>query len=311
MKLIDLHCDTASKLMENKNIELYSNELCVDIKKLIKAESLAQFFALFIDSGRTEDPLKDCLAMLQILTSEISKNKNHISLAKSYEDLIKNIENNIISAFITIEEGAVLKGQPENLKMFYDSGVRLITLTWNYPNELGFPNNQEKYRNQGLTAKGIEIVEDMNNLGMIIDVSHLSDKGFYDVADLSSKPFAASHSNCRSITGHPRNLTDDMIRLLAEKGGIMGINFEPSFLGSSKTSRIKDMISHISHIRKVGGVDVISVGSDFDGTYGYSEIKNIGDMELLKNALEKEGFTFEEIEKFFYKNALRLIKDTL
>lgn len=311
MKLIDLHCDTISKLMDDDNSELYSNNLCVDIKKLIRAESIAQFFALYIDLKRTEDPLEKCLAMVQKFNSEISKNKEYIAIAKNYKDLAENAENNKISAFLTIEEGAVLKGDIENLKRFYHSGVRLITLTWNYPNELGFPNCAEKYRNCGLTEKGFEFVMEMNKLGILVDVSHLSDKGFYDVASFSSKPFIASHSNCRTITDHPRNLTDDMIKLLSEKGGVMGINFEPSFLGESKFSQIKDMILHMKHIKKVGGIDVLAVGSDFDGCYGSSDIKDIGDMEQLNNALEKEGFTSDEIEKIFYKNALRLIKDTL
>ena len=152
----------------------------------------------------------------------------------------------------------------------------------------------------------------MNNLGMIIDVSHLSDGGFYDVSKNSRKPFVASHSNARAISNHPRNLTDDMIRTLALSGGVMGINFEKHFLGHNNLSRIEDMLAHIQHIKNIGGIDCISLGTDFDGISNKGlEVKNIGEIEKLSMALSKNNFSEEEIEKIFYKNALRVIKEVL
>jgi membrane dipeptidase len=242
----------------------------------------------------------------------VEKNSTEIALATNYNDLMDNMNKGIISAFLTIEEGGVLKGKIEQLRNFYRLGVRLITLTWNFPNELGFPNKNKEDRNKGLTSFGREVVSEMNTLGMIIDVSHLSDGGFYDVAKYSKKPFVASHSNARAISNHPRNLTDDMIRILAEKGGIMGINFEKYFLGHNELSRIQDMISHIEHIKKVGGIDCISIGTDFDGIGNQGlEIKNIGEVEKLSIALSKNNFSEEEIDKIFYKNAIRVIKEVL
>jgi membrane dipeptidase len=190
-------------------------------------------------------------------------------------------------------------------------GVRLITLTWNFPNEIGFPNCQNEYMNKGLTEFGKEVVYEMNKLGMVIDVSHLSDGGFYDVANLSSKPFVASHSNSRSIRSHTRNLTDDMIRTLAEKGGVTGINFCAAFLGSSRDGRIDDMVEHIKHLRNIGGIDVIALGSDFDGIGNDVEIKDSSEMNKLAYELSKQGFNDDEIEKIFFKNALRVIKEVL
>ena len=204
-----------------------------------------------------------------------------------------------------------LNGSLYNLRNFYRLGVRLITLTWNFPNEIGYPNCKPEFVYRGLTSFGQEVVREMNNLSMIIDVSHLSDKGFYDVSSISKNPFVASHSNSRSITNHPRNLTDEMIKILAEKGGVTGINFEKSFLGENIPAKVSDMILHIKHIRDVGGIDVIGIGSDFDGIALQSEISDIAEMDKLVHELNKNGFSDDEIEKIFYKNILRVIKDTL
>lgn len=190
-------------------------------------------------------------------------------------------------------------------------GVRAITLTWNYPNEIGYPNTNYEHKDKGLTSFGEEVVHEMNRLGMLIDVSHLSDQGFYDVARLSSKPFIASHSNARAIKNHSRNLDDNMIKTLSEKGGVMGICFERDFLGESEKARIEDMIKHIKHIKNIGGIDVIALGSDFDGCHPDGEISNIGEIEKLSYALKDNNFTEDEIDKIFYRNALRVIKDVL
>ena len=313
MSIIDFHCDTIMKLMDkSEEAALKQNNFSVDINKLKKAKSLAQFFALFVELDVVEDPLEYCLLMVDKFYEEMEKNSEEIVLATNYKEFMENMNNGIISAFLTIEEGAVLKGQIEQLRNFYRLGVRLITLTWNFPNELGFPNKDEEHRHKGLTSFGLEVVKEMNNLGMLIDVSHLSDGGFYDVAKYSEKPFVASHSNARAISNHPRNLTDDMIRILAQKGGIMGINFEKHFLGHNELSRVEDMVAHITHIRNVGGIDCISIGTDFDGIDSIGlEIKNIGEIDILSRALSKNNFSEEDIEKIFYKNALRVIKEVL
>ena len=312
MKLIDLHCDTISCCMADKDkFGLLKNDFNVDIEKLKKANSLAQFFAMFVDMEETKDPFESCLQMIDKFHEELKINKDYISLARNYEEILSNEIGNKISAFLTIEEGGALRGSMDNLKMFYELGVRLITLTWNYPNELGFPNANKKDWKQGLTSFGKEVVEAMNDFGIIVDVSHLSDEGFYQVADISTKPFVASHSNARAITHNYRNLTDEMIRLLAEKGGVMGINFEKSFLGNREYSAVEDMVTHIKHIHNVGGIDVLAMGTDFDGISQELEIRNIGEIDKLINALMREGFTEGQLEKFLYKNALRAIKDIL
>lgn len=313
--LIDLHCDTILKChMSGGKRTLASNDLCIDIDKLKKADSIAQVFALYVDMETQENPMQNCLDMLDLFYNELDKNKDKIAFAASFEDIQRNRAENKLSAMLSIEEGAALNGSLANLRNFYRLGVRLITLLWNYPNQLGYPNHQFQHKDKGLTEFGMETVAEMNKLGMLIDVSHLSDGGFYDVARLSDKPFIASHSNSRTCTMHSRNLTDDMIKLLAEKGGVMGLNIESFFLcpGEPTTiSTIEDMVRHLKHIRNVGGIEVMAVGTDFDGTNHTSELADISEIGKLAEALNKNGFSQDEIDKIFYRNALRVIKDVL
>lgn len=307
-----MHCDTILELMKDKeNLELFENDLSIDIKKMKKGNSIAQFFAMFVFLNSEKDPMEICLEMIDKFYVELEKNSIHISLATNYEDIMKNDKEGKMSAVLTIEEGGAIKGKLHNLRNFYRLGVRSITLTWNYPNEIGFPNTNYEHKDKGLTSFGEEVIHEMNKLGMLIDVSHLSDQGFYDVARLTSKPFIASHSNARAIKDNSRNLTDDMIKTLSEKGGVMGICFERDFLGESENARVEDMIRHIKHIKNVGGIDVIALGSDFDGCHPNGEISNIGEIDKLAYGLKNNKFSEDEIDRMFYKNALRVIKDVL
>lgn len=308
MSVIDFHCDTIFKIMREPEECLRKNKFSVDVSKLKKGNYLAQFFAMFIYMGSKKDPKEMCLNMIDRFYDEVEKNSDNLKVATNYDELVSNSHDDKISAFLTIEEGGALKGDIRNLELYYDKGVRLITLTWNFENEIGFPGCEPKYKYNGLTKFGKEVVDVMNDLGMIVDVSHLNDKGFYDVAEISRKPFVASHSNAREVCNCSRNLTDDMIRILSNKGGVMGINFCGDFLGKDGKSSVNNMVKHIKHIRNVGGIDVISLGTDFDGIGGELEISNSGEMDKLAFALKKEGFTDYEIEKIFYKNAERVIQ---
>lgn len=310
MKLIDLHCDTILKCVDSKGeVKLAKNDLCIDIQKLKKAGSLAQFFAMYVDLENDAEPMDRCLDMIDTFYNEIEENSADIAFAGSIADMEKNRSEGKISAFLTVEEGGAIEGKLQNLRNLYRLGVRLITLTWNYPNCIGYPNFEWKHKDKGLTAFGEEVVAEMNRLGMIIDVSHLSDKGFYDVARLSEKPFVASHSDARAIEGHSRNLTDDMLKVLTEKGGVTGINLEPIFLGNEGT--LEAMTNQIKHMRKVAGIDVVAIGTDFDGTSPLTVIKDIGEMSILSDALKKAGFTSGDIDKIMYKNAERVLRAVL
>lgn len=326
MKVVDLHCDTISVLYrDNKNgghQSLWQNDLQIDVQKLLKGDYALQCFAMFVPLKMVENPFEQCLSLIDCYYQELDKNKEYIKHVNTYDDIIDNMKEGRMSSLLTIEEGGVCKGNLEYLRIFHRLGVRLITLTWNFENGIGFPNfkmNRESHQiydypntKDGLTPFGIEMIKEMNKLGIIIDVSHLSDAGFYDVAKYSTKPFIASHSNARSKCWFPRNLTDDMIRVIADKRGIIGINFCKDFLVENEDEdMIESLIKHINHIRKIGGIDCLALGTDFDGIERTDKIDNAGDMQLLADALYKEGYTQEEVEKIFYKNALRVFKECL
>lgn len=325
MKYIDLHCDTLMIIPDSSGRKtlLSNNTASIDFNRMRKANTMAQFFAIFLLQREMFDEvnreyvdddtyIKNCVIYLK---DSIEENKDIISMAYNYEDIIKNDSEGKMSAILTIEDGRSVDGSFEKLKEYYDLGIRLITLTWNFENCFGYPNSDNpSVMNSGLKAFGKEAVEYMNELGILIDVSHLSDGGFYDVAKISKKPFVASHSNARALSPHRRNLTDDMIKILAEKGGVTGINFSPTFLNEDpkiRNSRIELMVEHINYIRNKGGDEVLALGTDFDGITGNLEIDSVDKVPLLFDALKKSGWSDDLIEKFAYKNALRVIKDTL
>lgn len=317
MRLIDLHCDTFWLMMRKKSVSLQKNELCIDIEKMKKAGSMAQFFASFIHMSEfngenvVEEAYQHALEMIAYGKAELDKCSDSIEIAHNYNELIANRDNGKMSAILTVEEGGILNGKMEYLEELYRQGIRLITLTWNHENCIGFPNSHEPVvMNQGLKPFGIEVVKRMHDLGMIIDVSHLSDGGFWDVMEHSTKPVVASHSNARALCNHPRNLTDEMIKALAKKGGVAGVNFYPYFLHESGKATMEDIAEHLWHMYQVGGEDVIAFGTDFDGfDEGELDITHMGEMNFVYDAIRKRGFTERQMEKILNGNILRVLKD--
>lgn len=319
MRLIDMHCDTISHLMRETSISLKENALSVDLHKMKEAGSMAQFFACFIykeqfpGENGYEDAYGYALKMIARGKAAFSEISDGLEMVRNCEELARCCKEGKIGAFLTIEEGGILGGRLERLEELYRLGIRLITLTWNYENCIGYPNSRDReVMQKGLKPFGVEVIERMNELGMLIDVSHLSDGGFWDVIKRSRKPVVASHSNARSLCAHRRNLTDDMIRALAQNGGVTGLNLYPFFLHESGKATIEHMAEHIAHMYQVGGEDVVVIGTDFDGyDDGESEIMHMGQMGFVYQAIKKRGFTERQMEKFWNGNALRVLRETL
>ena len=317
MRLIDLHCDTFWLMMRKQNVGLQKNDLCIDVEKMKMAGSMAQFFASFIHmdhfqgDNAFEDAYQHALQMITYGKEEIAKCSDSIAIAHNCDELKANRDNGKMSAILTIEEGGIINDKMEYLEELYRQGIRLITLTWNHENCIGYPNSREpELMERGLKPFGIEVVQRMNKLGMVIDVSHLSDGGFWDVVRYSSKPFVASHSNARALCNHPRNLTDEMIKALAEKGGVAGVNFYPYFLRETGKASVTDIAEHFWHMYQVGGEDVIAFGTDFDGfDEGELDITHMGDMHHVYDAIQKRGFTQRQMDKILSGNILRVMRD--
>lgn len=363
MKIVDMHCDTISELLQRKRAGqeslLRRNTLHLDLERMRDGGYLLQNFALYVNKESCKDPWEEVCALYQVYGEEMEKNRDMIAPAFGYEDIVLNEKAGKMSAMLTVEEGAVCKGDIKKLHTLYDMGVRMLTLTWNYPNELGFPNmdshwgknvwkacreikelrvrgaSGEEFEDKrkkvqeyfddyfftpntqgGLTEKGCEFVTRMEALGMIVDVSHLSDAGFYDVLEITKKPFVASHSNARGVCGCVRNLSDDMIRKLAERGGCTGLNFCADFLkvvpvGEPNPGVLEDVVRHALHITKVGGIEVLGLGSDFDGIDTNEALPGAQSMGILWDSLHKAGYRQSELDKIFGENVLRVYKEVL
>ena len=400
MKVIDMHCDTLGGLLSRKEAgnpaSLRRNEFHVDLERMKESHYLVQNFAMFVPLRPEEDPWERMLAMYRIYQEEMERNRDMIAPVLAFSDIARNEAAGKLSALLTVEEGAVCKGQVEKLRELHQMGVRMITLTWNFVNEIGHPNfneglkekmkaametwksleegkvqqeqlhqvqqgqphmeqqgqphmaqqgqphmaQQEQPRQEewetarlaaqaaydaymhtpnltgGLTEKGKELVAEMENLGIIPDVSHLSDAGFYNVLAVTKKPFVASHSDARAVCPNVRNMTDDMIAKLSERGGVMGLNFCADFLeekplGEENPGTVAAVVRHAKHIVNVGGIDVLGLGSDYDGIPTHRELPGAQSMGRLWDAFHDAGFSEGELDKIFYGNVLRVYKDTL
>lgn len=316
-RYIDLHCDTITMLHYPRE-NLTDNKRMVSIADMEKGETLVQCFSAFVPTGFFPKPVRDKTVWNRF--NRIADKKDALlelhkaSLAPVYgtDDIEFCKDNKKIGVLFTIEDTGVIGNDIAKLEAAYDRGVRIAGLTWNHENTLAFPNSAKPaVMEKGLKDFGIMAIERMNELGMVIDVSHLSDGGFWDVARLSKLPFIATHSNSRAVTNHPRNLTDGMIKALAEKGGVTGLNFAPDFLSGKKgkKSKIDDMVKHILHIRNVGGSGVLAIGTDFDGIHGKLEIGTPSGMPMLFEALIKAGLTQSEIDKMKSGNIMRVFNE--
>ena len=321
MHLIDLHCDMIWKLLMDKDkgesVDIWENKGAVSLPKLKEADSMAQVFAVFVYMGKFQGKdrwskgYEDALRMLDALDAEVENTKGEIQWAKNGEEIERIFCDGKIAGLKSLEEGGVLEEKLNRLSRLYDKGVRLVTLTWNEENCIGYPNSRDRsVMEQGLKKFGVEVIAFMNEKGMLIDVSHLSDQGFWDVIRLSKAPVLASHSNARSLFEHPRNLTDEMLAALGNCGGVAGLNLYPYFIDKKGVSTMEKLAAHLRYMINRAGEDAVAIGTDFDGfDEGTLEIQHIGEMPRFYEYLKQHGFTEQVLEKIWYKNALRLIQE--
>lgn len=305
----DGHCDTIVRLF-NESKELFANDGHIDIERLRTFRAPLQFFAIWLEPKYYPISMRQTMKYIEFYYKQIEKNSETIGHVNCFSDLLQNIEKNRISALLSIEGGEALEGEISALHTYYRLGVRSMTLTWNHRNQLA-DGVGERYTGGGLTKFGRDVVLEMELLGMIVDVSHLSETGFWEVDKITTKPFIASHSNARSICDVPRNLTDNQMCAIAERGGVIGLNLYPPFLSSEKQAHMEDILRHIYHMISVVGEDSIALGSDFDGIDCCpNEIYDVKDVELLFGKVEKE-FGTDVAEKFSSKNLLRVLKEVI
>lgn len=315
MFICDCHCDTLTELY-NKNASLYENEQHFDIKRQIALGGGLQFCAIYVPTEvfRYQGGLRYTLCLLDKYNQEIKKlHENGIDVlqVRTAEDA-GNVLKHKAATLLAIEEGGAIDGSLEALRCLYELGVRAMTLTWSNRNDIADGINEEA-TGSGLTLFGKQVVAEMNRLGMLVDVSHISTAGFWSVIETSTKPIIATHSNAKSLCSHPRNLNDEQIKALAQNGGLVGITFAGQFLEEDwRNACIESVYKHIDYmLNLIGNDDHIGFGSDFDGiSHPPYNIQGVQDYKPLIEYLSKY-YNDETINKITHQNVINLLQKVL
>lgn len=315
MFICDCHCDTLTELY-NKNASLYENEQHFDIKRQIALGGGLQFCAIYVPTEvfRYQGGLRYTLCLLDKYNQEIKKlHENGIDVlqVRTAEDA-GNVLKHKAATLLAIEEGGAIDGSLEALRCLYELGVRAMTLTWSNRNDIADGINEEA-TGSGLTVFGKQVVAEMNRLGMLVDVSHISTAGFWSVIETSTKPIIATHSNAKSLCSHPRNLNDEQIKALAQNGGLAGITFAGQFLEEDwRNACIESVYKHIDYmLNLIGNDDHIGFGSDFDGiSHPPYNIQGVQDYKPLIKYLSKY-YSDETINKITHQNVINLLQKVL
>ncbi len=305
MKYTDLHCDTLTAIENEDNF--LKNSGHIDLARLKAAEYLAVCFAVFCRSNTPDAAYAYLLEKADFFGRLLSLYSADIAAARTADDIAENHNADKLSAILTVENGSFIGQDLSRIYAVKKLGVRLITLTWSLENSLGFPSSPiPRLHLKGLKAAGRAAVEIMNEESIIIDVSHLSEGGFWDVAELSHKPFAATHSCCYSLHPHPRNLSDAQIRRIGLCGGVMGICFYNEFInGGLRPTQAEDIAAQAEKIISLAGEDTPALGSDFDGMdcpLGFLGCEGIA---AVAEALNQK-FSARVVDKILFGNYLRL-----
>ncbi len=288
---------------------LYSNSAHFDLKRAREAGIIIQFFALFTNSVDQSTSLRNILLQIEKFHCELALNEAYLYLITNYADIEKNQLNDKIGAVLHLEGAEAIGKDLELLRLMHKLGLRSMGLTWNNRNLLadGIGEGDEA---GGLSKLGKQVLKEMEQLGMLLDLSHISEPAYFEVFDYYDKPIMVTHSNARQLCSHKRNLTDRQLQVLAQNDGVVGVNQVSFFTSSDAGADINKLIDHIKYIADKVGIRHVALGSDFDGAdsiimSGVEEYKSW--TELLLNC----GFLPPEIEMILHQNAGRVIKRVL
>lgn len=310
MQYVDLHCDTLTRCADG-GLDFYGGEVMSCVKKLQRGGCLAQCFAIF-----TQGANADKFAFyVNYYNEQLKKYQNSVLPVTCGADFLRAKNEGRLAAVLTVENLGFLQGDIDGLDMLGAAGVKMASLVWNCENEFARPNlifkdgkpQFEKRESRGLTALGAEVVERLDQMKIIVDISHLSDGGAEQILSKRKIPTVASHSNAAEVCGVSRNLTDGLIKKVADCGGVIGVNFCKDFLGAGKVFGC--LLKHIRHLINVGGENSVAFGSDFDGI---PEVEGLGDatkMPALLNYLNMNGINGGTLENLAYKNFIRVFTE--
>jgi membrane dipeptidase len=328
--LIDTHNDVTSFTVKGLDIGVRREGGHTDLPRLRQGGVGAVFFSAYVAAGfaRPGQAAHRALEMIDTIRYDIvERHPGEFALAASASDIERIRREGKIAALIGIEGGHAIEDSLRLLRAFYALGARYLTLTHTNANNWA-DSSGEAPRHGGLTAFGRQVVAEMNRLGMLVDVSHVSDETFWQALEASRAPVIASHSSCRALSPIARNMTDEMIRALARKGGVIHINFGCEFLSAESAAaspyftpsvkekkpvpraRLADVVAHIDHVVRIAGIDAVGIGSDFDGVECTPEgLDDVSKFPHLTRALLEKGYTAEEIRKIYGGNLLRVMRE--
>ncbi len=307
--LVDGHCDTLSKALDEKS-NLENTKYCFNLVDANNKTPCIQMMAAYIDPKYVDNKFGGFNRATNILEQfEKYKDNKEIINILNKDDLYRVINEKKVGIILTLENGSAISGNIQNIEKLYEKGIRVMSITWNEDNDLGCGALTKN--DKGLTEFGEEYIKKLEEKNIIIDVSHSSEKTFWDITKCTNNTIVATHSCVYSICNHPRNLKDNQIIEIANRNGIIGICFASHFLNKSGISNSSDIIKHIKYIKDLVGIDYVGLGSDFDGV-DFSkmplDIKGIKDIDKLEKNMKIEGFTEEEINKVMGENWLRVLK---
>lgn len=307
MDLFDGHCDTILKCyLEGGGLRRQTGHL--DLERRRGKGRWAQFFATF---GSPEDmPGRSLwevfLEEYALFRSEVDANADLVTFCRTGAEAEAAFAAGKTAAFLSAEGAELLDCDLEKLRMAHRMGVRIVNITWNHPNALSGTNAEEPDR--GLSEQGRAFVKMMGELGMLVDVSHLSDPGFWDVMEITHRPVVATHSNSRAVFPHPRNLTDEQFTAIINTNGVAGLNMYAGFLGDDPD--FDTVVSHLEHFLALGGENNVSMGGDWDGITSMPRGMNgIQDMEKLYEHLLRRNYSETLLKKVFYSNLMRVVNE--
>lgn len=307
MQLFDLHCDSIVNYCR-QNADFLTGDTQFSLRDLQQFDRLCQTLAVFIpDNIRGEAASEYFRVHLVYLHKLLEKQNNLAQLALEARDIERITGEKKCALLLAVESGAALAGRIENVDYLADSGVRMMTLVWNGPNELGSGHGTDK----GLTPFGREAIKRMEEKHIIVDVSHLNDRGFDELCQIAEKPFIATHSNLRSVAGHRRNLTHDQFREIVRQRGLVGINLHEPFLTDDGHGTMDAMYRHIYKMLELGGENIIACGSDFDGADIDSSLDTPLKFAASAEYLIKKGIPEAVTKKIFFDNALEFFRRNL
>jgi membrane dipeptidase len=315
--VVDTHCDTLMQFIPRgyqppRKLGERSEKGHIDLPRMVEGGVTCQTFAIYTGT-RAFVPEASLLATLMVdkFYSEIEANPGIVAVTTSGE-ILKAKKEGKVCGLLSIEGAEPLMGELAALRVYYRLGLRMLSLAWNYRTPFADGWNAKRSGSK-LPELGVQAIEEMHRLGIVFDVSHLTDSVFWDVCDVVKGPFIASHSNARAVCDHQRNLTDDMIKALADHGGVMGMNFAPAFVTKEgKDATVSKLVDHIDHIVKLVGPDHVGLGSDFDGIGEPPKgLEDVSKMPNITRELVGRGYSDEDILKILGGNHLRVFKQVI